>query len=65
VSGGSLSLYAREGITADNTTLTLGRWDHTIPIAPLATRGLPIALQGASGPGLDVRLTTPAVVVLN
>jgi hypothetical protein len=41
------------------------RWDHSFPIATNATRGLPIALQGASGTGLDLHLTTPCVVVLD
>jgi hypothetical protein len=40
-------------------------WNVSMPIAPFATHGLPIALQGLSGPGLDVRLTNPVVVVLH
>jgi hypothetical protein len=40
-------------------------WTVSVPIAPFATRGRPIGVQGLSGPGLNVILSTPAVVVLH
>lgn len=40
-------------------------WSVNIPIAASVPRGRTIALQGLSGPGLDVKLSNPAVVVLD
>src|SRR5262249_16953345 len=40
-------------------------WQPSVSVPSFAPRGLAVALQGLSGPGLDIRLGNPAVVVLH